>query len=296
MKILNFFIISAIKGLSFLPLRFLYFMSDGFYYLLYYVIKYRKNVVYANLNNSFPDKTEKEIEEIAKEFYRHFADMILEIIKSYSWNIDDYTKHVTYKNFDEFNKLHDEDKSIVILTSHFGNWEWWIFAPYFLKHKLLIVYQPLGNKLFDRFLNGIRSKFGGEMLPLKNTFRSVLNHQQKEEKTITWICADQTPPRTNTFWVNFLHQPTSFYNGGEKISRKTGQQVYFFDVMKEGRGKYSLEFKKYTGTPEESSPNQISIAYAKYLEELIHRQPSYWLWSHKRWKHKIPEGVTVHNR
>lgn len=293
MKIFNFLIINFLKALSYIPLNVLYIFSNGFYYLLYYVIRYRKKVVFDNLRNSFPEKKESEIISIAKGFYRHFADMIFEIVKSHSMDVEDFKKHVTFKNIDEINKVYDEGKSIILLTTHYGNWEWWVYAPYFLKHKLLIVYLPLENKLFDEFMNSLRTKFGGIMLPLKDTFRTVLDHHQRKEQTLTWICADQTARWNNKFWVNFLNQETSFFTGGERIANKTNQAVYFLDVQKEDRGKYSLEFKEYSSNPKSLNEHQISIDYAKDLEKLILKKPDFWLWSHKRWKHKRSEGMDL---
>ena len=294
MKIFNFLIITLLKTLSYIPLGILYGISTGFYYLLYYVIGYRKKVVFTNLKNSFPEKSDSELLSIAKGFYRHFADMMIEIIKSHSMNIDDFKKHVTFKNIDEINKVYDEGKSIVLLTTHYGNWEWWVYAPHFLKHKLLIVYLPLENKLFDKYMNSLRTKFGGVMLPLKETFRTVLDHHNRKEQTLTWICADQTARWNNKFWVKFLNQETSFFTGGERIAKKTNQAVYFLDVQKEGRGKYVLEFKEYSNNPKDLEDNRISIDYAKDLEKLIQKKPDYWLWSHKRWKHKRQEDLPVY--
>jgi KDO2-lipid IV(A) lauroyltransferase len=294
MKIFNFLIITLLKTLSYIPLGILYGISTGFYYLLYYVIGYRKKVVFENLNNSFPEKSELEKLKIAKGFYRYFADMIIEIIKSHSMNVDDFKEHVTFKNIDEINKVYDAGKSIVLLTTHYGNWEWWVYAPHFLKHKLLIVYLPLENKLFDKYMNSLRTKFGGVMLPLKETFRTVLDHHNRQEQTLTWICADQTARWNNKFWVKFLNQETSFFTGGERIAKKTNQAVYFLDVQKQGRGKYVLEFKEYSSNPKGLDDNRISIDYAKDLEKLIRKKPDYWLWSHKRWKHKRQEDLPVY--
>lgn len=293
MKILNFIIITFLKALSFIPLGVLYGFSNCFYYLLYYVVGYRKKVVFDNLKNSFPEKSEVELKAIAKGFYRHFADMIFEIVKSHNMGVENFKKHVTFKNIEVINKLHDEGKSIVLLTTHYGNWEWWVYAPHFLKHKLLIVYLPLSNKLFDNYMNSLRTKFGGVMLPITETFRTVLAHHQRKEPTLTWICADQTAQWNNKFWVKFLHQETSFFTGGERIAKKTNQAVFFLDVQKVSRGKYTLEFKEYSLDPKTLPDNRISIDYAKDLEQLIHRKPDYWLWSHKRWKHKRPEGLEV---
>ncbi len=295
MKIINYVIIFFLKALAFIPLRILYLMATGFYFLLYRVVGYRKKVIFENLQNSFPEKTPDQIKAIAKGFYRHFADMIFEIIKSHRMNVNDFKKHVTFKNIDEINKLYDEGKSIILLTTHYGNWEWWVYAPHFLKHKLLIVYLPLKNKLFDSYMNSLRTKFGGVMLPLQQTFKTVLGHHQRGEQTLTWICADQSAPSHNKFWVNFLHQETTFFTGGERIAKKTNQAVYFLDIQKEGRGKYTLEFKPYSLTPKDLPDNQISIDYAKDLEKLIQRQPDYWLWSHKRWKHKRQGDLPVYD-
>lgn len=269
-----------------LPFAVIYLISDIIYLIVYQIVGYRKEVVFTNLKNSFPEKSEREIKAIAKRFYRHLADTLVETIKIAGMDFEDFQHRVSIKNIELLQQLYDEGKSVVMFCSHYGNWEWVLFICKMLKHKVLPIYQPLNNPYSDTYFRTLRAKFGGIPTPMSETLRALLNYKKQNQLTIVWLAADQTPAVEGAYWAKFLHQDTPFYTGGEKIAKKLQQPAVFMYIKKTGRGYYEMGFELMEKHPENLPENALTQQYVTILEKTIQEEPAYWLWSHKRWKHK----------
>ncbi len=273
--------------LSLLPLRILYIISDMLYVLLFHITGYRKKVVYNNLTNAFPEKTPWERQQIAKKFYKHFSDVLVEMIKMVSINEKQLTRRIKFKNPEVLNDLYDEGKSVIAVIAHYGNWEWLVASCKEYKHRLLAIYKPLHNKYFDDFFIRLRNKFGMELVPMHRTLHTMINYQNKNIPIVTSFIADQSTIKEKTqYWINFLNQETGVYLGVEKIARRLGHAVVFLIMHKTSRGHYTIEFKKLVDNPAEEKTYAITDKHVAALEQEIKKQPAYWLWTHKRWKVK----------
>lgn len=283
-----------LKQLARLPFWLLYLLSNLIYIVVFYGIGYRKKVINENLKNAFPEKSEGEIRQIIKRFYRHFSELTIEIIKHGSMKEADFKKRMVLINPELPNRYFDEKKSIVILTLHYNNWEWSSSFSRYLKHKPLGVYKPLHNKKYNNYLNINRSRMGVEMIPNNHVLKQVIKSREKDETILLWLAGDQTPPLYHTFWLRFLNQDTLFYPGPASISRRFKYPVFFQKTIKTGRGHYETSFELLMEDPENYSEAGIMKAYIQKMEETIREQPEYYLWSHKRWKHKRPTDVSLH--
>lgn len=259
------------------------------------MIGYRKSVVVKNLKNSIPEKTDKEIHEISKKFYRHLCDLIVETIKMKAMTEDDYRKRMVFTNADLVNNYFESGRSIVVLTMHFNNWEWSSWSQAVLKHKILAVYKPLHNPKIDKYMNETRSKMGLSLIPNSLILRTVISANKKKEPVITWLAADQTPPVHHSFWIKFLNQEAMFYPGPAVISKRFDQPLFFQRIKKIDRGRYETEFELLVENPKEMNESEIMKIYINKMEEVIREKPEFYLWSHKRWKHKRPENVPLLN-
>jgi KDO2-lipid IV(A) lauroyltransferase len=274
--------------LSVLPFRALYLLSDGFYVFLYHVIGYRKKVVFANLRNSFPDKTDIEIKIIQKEFYRYFCDLFLETFKTLTISPAKMLKHCSMDPAAEalFNTFAAENKSLVVVMGHQGNWEW-AGNTFSLKckHQLYVIYHPLRNKYFNNLTVKMRTRFGTKLIAMNDTFRDMVKN--RDQLTATAFIADQTPPPGKAYWMNFLNQETPVFLGTEKVAAKMNYPIVYVSIRKIKRGYYTLsadilKVPPYTSLQE----GDITEAHTKRLEGDITKQPATWLWTHRRWKHK----------
>ena len=263
-----------------LPFWFIYLFADILFIIIYYIVGYRKKVTFENLAKSFPEKSPKERKIIAKKYYLHLVDTMVETIKIAGMSFEDLQKRVTV-NIEIFNQLYEEGKSVVAFCAHYGNWEWILFMPKMAKHTVLPIYKPLSNPYTDAYFTKMRSKFGGIPTPMNETLRTLI----KYKLTVLWLAADQTPAVEGAYWATFLNQDTPFYMGGEKIAKKMQQAAVFMYIRKTGRGKYVMDFELMAKNPENLADGVLTQQYITLLENLIKEEPAYWLWSHRRWKH-----------
>ena len=289
---IGIFVLKQVARLSF---KSIYFLSDILFFAVYHLLGYRKNVVIQNLKNSFPEKKEKELKIIRKKFYRHLCDLILETIKMGKMNENDFRKRMVIENPELINRFYEQGRSVVVLTMHYSNWEWSSCFPLKIKHKILGVYKPLHNHQFDAYLNQARQKTGSYLVPNASVLRTLISAQKNNERTFTWLAADQTPPSYHKFWMRFLKQETMFYPGPAAISKRFNQPVFFQRIEKTARGKYRTSFELLYENPSEVSEVEIMKAYIGRMEAAIEHQPEYYLWSHRRWKHKRPDNIPLYN-
>ncbi len=286
-------VLSVIWCISKLPFFILYRISDLMYFIVFYLIPYRKKVVFNNLRSAFPEKQEAEIRQIAKKFYRHLCDFMIESFKPFTLSSVELKRRFHFTNpelIEEFNKT---GRDYALVSGHYGNWEWNTILTQYAKRDALIIYRPLQNKIMDRLFVKIRSHYRGTRLTaMEHVFRSAMEYRNRKEPFLIYFIADQRPPRNNKFWTTFLHQPTSFFNGTEKLSRKLDMAVIFMHIQKTKRGFYEVSFTRLFDSVKDLPENAVTLAFVDALEREINRQPEFWLWSHKRWKHK-PDASTL---
>ena len=275
-----------LKFLSFLPLSLLYFFATLSYYPLYYVLRYRRLVVRENLINSFPEKRLKEIISIEKEFYRFLTTMAFEVIKMTNISKAELNKRVKFNNLDQVEQYYSRGQNVLACSAHYCNWELGMLA---LGVKLsatpYVIYKPVNNKVYGDWFHHLRTRFGNEFVPMRQTLRSLV--ATKNEATMFCFAGDQTPIRTEAkYWINFLNQPTPVLTGLEKIALQTDRPVLYFNMKYVRRGYYEVDCELVTEKPTETTGHQITDATFKFLENIIKENPPYWLWSHRRWKHK----------
>jgi KDO2-lipid IV(A) lauroyltransferase len=293
-KIINQLEVWFLIAISHLPFWFIYRLSDFFYLLLRYVIKYRKSIIFQNLTNAFPEKTEEEIKEIAGKFYRHFCDMSLETVKLYSMGEKQIDKRIQFNYPKITDDYYNQGKSFILFGMHYNNWEWSSAGQRKGKHRLLMIYNPIrGNQAFEKYILHLRGKWGGKLIPVHKSARLAIEFARMETPTAIWLGADQTPPANSQFWTIFLNQEAPFFTGPEKIAHRSNQPVFFHHTRKIKRGRYEVDFIPLFEHPGEMESKDILLGYIRKMEEIIRETPEYYLWSHRRWKHKRPEGIEL---
>lgn len=290
----TYLIIIVLRFIALLPFPVLYFLSDLAYYILFYGIGYRRKVVFNNLTRSFPDKTADEIREISLNYYRHLCDLFFESAKMSRMSADDFRMRMKIRNFEEINRYFEVGRNVIALSSHYCNWEWQSFLSLYLRHHVIGAYKPLQNEKFDLFLNNIREQLGCEVVSMPVTLRRIIEAANRKELVFIWLAADQTPPWNHKFWTLFFNQEAMFFNGPAKIARRFRYPVFFQYTRKIDRGRYETGFELLFENPEEVDEHVIIKTYVERLESLIREKPEYYLWSHKRWKHKRPERLSLY--
>ena len=291
MFIIYFLFRVTARFISWLPFPLLYALSDLLYINLYYLVRYRKRVVFSNLQNAFPEKSPQEIRRIARKFYRHLADLVLEVIKLRSMSGDLLVSRLHFKNQSVIDEILNSGQSIIGVIGHIGNWEWMpIGLQRIYPMRGYAVIKPLSDKFFDDYYHKTRSRLliKSEVISFKHIFRTLVKY--RSEQTFTIIASDQTPHKDEIhYWTNFFHQETAFFLGVEKMAVSLNMAVIFMDVQQTRRGYYEVDVIKITDTPGSAKPFEIIERYVQLLEEAIKRNPYNWLWSHRRWKYKREE-------
>jgi KDO2-lipid IV(A) lauroyltransferase len=279
---------TLITLLSKIPLPALYMLARSIYFLLYHIIRYRKDVVLRNLQNAFPDKKPKDIETVARHFYRNYSDVIVEMVKTISIDGEALARRIHFSNSHILEDFLSQGQSVIVMLAHHCNIDWLLLAcDIKLKYPMDAVYKPLHDKSLDRLLLETRSRFGAKPIPAKNTVLEIM--KRKQETRCFAIVPDQTPrAEDEKFWTRFLNQDTAFFLGVEKIARLTRYPVLFMAVKRISRGHYEASFKLIAEPPYTADDHIITEHYTREVEAQIIDSPADWLWSHKRWKHKKP--------
>ncbi len=260
---------------------------DLIFLMLYYVIGYRKKVVMENLRNSFPEKSEEELEHIARKFYFHLSNLVIETLAFFRLSSRNMLRRIKFHNTELLEKLYDKQKNIVLVMGHYGMWEWMLVMPKIMRHTGVVVYKPLNDRFFDEFMKRKRTQYGGYAFSMRDTLRGLIEVTRKGNPWLAAFVADQTPTGNEiNFWVKFLSQDTPVFLGPEKIAKRFGAAVVYAEMRPAGNNRYNVYFDLITEMPEKEPEGKITVQFNQMLEQTIRKAPQYWLWSHRRWKHK----------
>ncbi len=277
---------SILYLISLIPLRVLYLLSDVCAFILYHIVKYRRDVVKENIANSFENLNEQDRIKIEKEFYKSFCDNFIETLKLMSASEKEMQSHIT-ADYSELNEYLERNESCHIYLGHQFNWEWANahIASNFKNENVFVVYKQLSSKTFDNLMLKIRSRFGSKMIESKSLKKEMTAY--KDKKHILIFVADQNPsiPK-RSFWTMFMSQQTPFISGTELYSASQKTPILFANIVRIKRGQYKFVITPLHVYNEKLQSGQITSVFAQSLENAIKKNPENYLWSHKRWKHK----------
>ena len=287
--IFSHFLAFTVRLLSYLPLPVLYLLADVIWFVLAYLFRYRKRVIMTNLRNSFPEKPEKEIRRIARGFYRHLADVIVETISLLRISDKELRRRCRFSEGSEklLQQYYNRGQSVIGLLGHVGNWEWippivTLTVPF----QVIPAYRPLRDLVFDRLMLRIRGRHSHDLVSKYQVGRAVIRYRKSEKPFILGLISDQTPQPKGAIWTTFLSQDTPVNAGPEKLARTFDMPVIFAALRKERRGRYIIQVELLTESPKEMPEGALTKLFMQRLEAKIKASPEHWLWSHRRWKHR----------
>lgn len=289
-----------LDGLAFMPFRVLYVLSDLTFIIVYYVARYRRRVVLDNITASFPNMSERDCRRTARRFFRHLVDLFFETVKLRHITDEQMRRRMIFENIELVDRLFDNGQSIVCYFSHCMNWEWATSITLWTRHKpsdkivFSQVYRPLVNGWFDNFFLNLRSRFHSVSYSKHTVLRDLVRQRRDGQTGICGFMSDQKPSHGDPgHLMLFLNHPTAMITGTELMARKLDQAVVYMDMYRLRRGHFKIVMRLVAEHPEEMPPMAITESYARMLESTIKRDPSNWLWSHKRWK--IPVTLPQEN-
>lgn len=274
-------------GFSLLPMKLLYVFSDVFYFLINYVIRYRRKVISENLRNSFPEKSVAEIKRIQKQFYKNFADFLIETLKGFSIKQEELDRRFTYSNLEVFEECRKEGHDVILMTGHVFNWEWFNgLAKNPKMRETIAVYHKIKSPFWNEKINDIRSKSGTTPIDMKDIGRFMMKAENNGDRVYFFV-ADQSPKQSMVKHnIHFLNQETPVFAGFDKIAIRKNMAVVFCKTTKIKQGYYHTEFERILPDHKSFEKMEVVEKFFEKLEKLIIEHPDNWLWSHKRWKFK----------
>ena len=278
--------------ISILPFKLLYAFSDLIYFFIYRVFGYRKKVVRENLNLVFPEKSDEELKTIMRKFYHHLCDMMVEAIKSLTITESEMKERFTFTNVEVLQSLEKQEKNVALMCAHYGSWEGIFILQTYVKSRGIAVYKRLRNKYFDRLVKRIRAKYNSYLITTKDIIPELIALKKEGIISITGFAADQSPKHNKAYhWAKFMGITVPVHTGAEMLAKRLDMAVVFFRVKRLKRGYYETTFELITTEPKTFPDYAITDDFLKRVEHQIAEAPEYYLWTHKRWKHRdrVPE-------
>lgn len=279
-------------AISMLPFRLLYVVSDGVFFFVYHLTGYRKKVVRENLHLAFPQAAPKEIKCIEKKFYHHLCDTFLEMIKSMNISKETMQKRFVFKNIEVIKKYERQNRNMIVVFGHYASWEWMMSTAYHVKSTGFGIYTPIANTYFDRLIKKIRMRHNGFLISRYRTTQTLIKHKKDGLQAIYGFVNDQSPhPEKAYYWRTFMGVTVPVFTGAEMLAKKLDYAMIFCAIEKVKRGYYEATFTVLAGHPREFPDYELTDKFTELLEQQIKNKPEYYLWTHKRWKHrdKLPE-------
>lgn len=272
---------------SILPFRVLYLLSDFVFVLVFYVFRYRRKVVVANLKLALPHLKDEERKEIEKKFYKHMCDMFLEMIKTMNISDKEIEERFKFKNLEEYLELEKQNKSVALLVSHYASYEWVISMNREINFRGFAIYKKLSNQYFDDLVKKIRSRFKAELIVSQHTKKIVEKNEIAGLRGIYGFASDQSPQlKPHIYWTNFMGIEVPVHTGAEMLSKRFDMNMIYLKVEKVKRGYYEAELEVLTTDAKSVPDYQITDIFLRKVEQQIYEKPEYYLWTHKRWKHR----------
>lgn len=273
--------------MSMLPFRLLYLFSDFIYLIVYYLIGYRKKTVRENLALALPHLSTEERLAIEKKSFRHLCDMFLEMIKTMTISNKEISKRFVFTNMEVYKNLEAQEKSIAMMLAHYASYEWVISMNAYVNFSAFAIYKKIANPYFDKLVRNIRSRFKANLITTKETIPVIINNNRNKELSIYGFASDQSPRISSAYhWQKFMGVEVPVHTGAEMLSKKYDMNVIFLKVQKVKRGYYQASFEVLSDNAKEVPNYEITDQFLKLVEQQILEAPEYYLWTHKRWKHK----------
>lgn len=256
-------------------------------FVLRRVVRYRYNVIMRQLRESFPQRSESELQDICNKYYDHLAEMIVGTLSLAAMNDKKRAKSTEFNLTSGFDRV-IEGRNVVVLTSHYGFWEialnLYLYTP---NHHLVVAYRPLTSRIMDKLYARLRSYDRVDVVASRQFMRHYVanRHGIDGRHLVVGLISDQNCPITKgCCWHRFLNHDSLFFDGGEQLALKFGLPVFYLELERLGAGRYRHNYTQIFDGSEEVKPHEITERYVRCLERTIEKQPEFWMWSHKRWK------------
>ncbi|MEE9450592.1 MAG: lysophospholipid acyltransferase family protein [Ignavibacteriaceae bacterium] len=256
-------------------------------FIFYYLVPIRKETVIENITNAFPEYDEKKIQSIAYNTYKSFLTAFIEILYLPKISRQELKAAVDCPNKDLIETKFKEEKGVILLSAHFGNWEY-VAASVALQLNIpfSVVVKPQRNPYVSDWMNNVRTRWNNDVVSLGLSIRKI--YQTLKEKKIVAMVADQRGPQ-ESIKVEFFGRKVSVHMGPAALALKTGSPILYGIPVRQKNYSYKIVMHEISkdNLPEDDEEKIIELSqrHTAYLESFIREHPEQWLWMHKRWKY-----------
>ena len=215
------------------------------------------------------------------------CDMFLEMIKTMTISEAEMNRRFQITNLGVIHNLEKKNKSIALMCAHYASYEWVISMNNKVDFEGFAIYKRINNKYFDKLIRDIRSKFKATLITTKETIPTIRENNKNHKLGIYGFASDQSPKLSSVFhWNNFMGIEVPVHTGAEMLAKKYDMNVVFLKVKKVKRGFYEASFEGVFENVKEAPNYEITDKFLKLVEKQINEAPEFYLWTHKRWKHR----------
>lgn len=256
-------------------------------FFFYHFLPIRKKVVFDNLNNAFPNLSENEISKIAYGTYKSFTITLIEILYLPWMSKEQIKSAVKFENLNLVLEKEKENNGVILLSAHFGNWEYCALSSGVqLDKKLSVVVKPQRNTFVNDWMNRFRTKWTNDVVPLGISIRNIIS--VLHNKGIVAMVADQRGSE-ESIKLEFFGRKTSVHTGPAVLALKMNSPIIYGITIRQPDYTYNAVIEEISkeNLPDdfEAKVKVLSERMLKYLEDKIRENPEQWFWMHNRWKH-----------
>lgn len=288
------FIALVVLGTVFrcIPMRLLYAACIPISRLMLIFDKKHSALCMKNIRLAFPEKNEMELESLRRGIFLNTIKIFFEFIR-----LDTFFKtkppHPLFdvSDFAKIDPLFKQNKGVVVVTSHLGNWELEGGITCYMKYKLNAIYFPQNNPLADAYFNQMRNNVGINLIPNNMAIRKTLEHLSKNE--LVAFLSDQDA-RGGSVFVDFFGQKASTVKGPVFFALRTGAPMILACLIRLPGNKFKMKIEEIPVTRTSDFEADIlstTQLWSTMLEKIIRQYPEQWFWVHNRWNTR-PEDKT----
>lgn len=279
------FIYLLISIVVHLPKWLKYLLELKLFILIYYVFGYRKKVVLDNLMLAFPNRDIRSLKRLRKKFYKHLIDVFMETIQPLAWDVETMDQHYKLLNVEVVEERLKE-RSVLLMGGHYANWDWVCSIASRVTSPAYVVYQPISDDSIDKIIHKIRSKFGSIMVPNGSVAKTVLKNKKTNIRAVYTMVSDQSPMLSMAkLWMPFMGVEVPVHSGAASLAVKSNMAVFYIKTNRVRKNYYESEFIELSSDASTTDEVELTKQFIKALEVQINQEPTYYFWTHKRWKH-----------
>jgi KDO2-lipid IV(A) lauroyltransferase len=273
---------SSIRKLFFTFLAFIAYISAG---------KYRR-IVRQNLNYAFDNSmSEDEIKKITKYSFKNLLYNFLHLMEFRHMSKADLSKKVTVKNKEIVDKIHQEERAIIYIASHYGAWELGAVSVGTFLEPLAGVYKKMKNSQYEGWLLDARSRFANTNLEKTNVIKPLI--RLIKQGKASGILIDTHINKREGLIINFMGKPLRQTSSPAYLARKFNAAIVPISIRTDDEEHYELivhdEIPVVKTDNEAADILNATQLQADWLASIVTKEPKFWFWLHRRWKGDKPE-------